>query len=300
MQRGCHIGRWVGHIHPSPRRCVANRWLTSSLAGVTLSPQPVVHTQHPLGVLVWMAKPPRVVWRLIAALRSLPPQRRPGLHNGFAVATGTRNPPSKGIPACPDLLDRQYGNRHPPRTCALTSGSISFPTAKSIAMWCCAQMARWALMGRSEQLPIQHPCCWTRFTMAMVSTPGGSPTSKVPSISKLIRITMSRAFLRMGAPCRRCRTRCRTPRGDCSHRGGQSVPQDLIRGGAPHGKVAAQRHGTARDRDLRRDPGDLSRPARPCNCWMQSVCIQKRLRPLPMFPPLGDTGFGPAILISVW
>src|SRR2546422_896123 len=35
-------------------------------------------------------------------------------------------------------------------------------------MWCCAQMARWALMGRSEELPIQHPCCWTRFTMAMV------------------------------------------------------------------------------------------------------------------------------------
>src|SRR5262249_26514002 len=37
-------------------------------------------------------------------------------------------------------------------------------------------------------------------------------------------------------------------------------PQDLTRGGAPHGKVAAQRHRTARDRDLRRDPGDLPRP----------------------------------------
>ena len=42
--------------------------------------------------------------------------------------------------------------------------------------------------------------------------------------------------------------------------GGQSAPQDLTRGGAPHGKVTAQRHGTARDRDLRRDPCDLSRP----------------------------------------
>src|SRR5919109_1790878 len=56
------------------------------------------------------------------------------------------------------------------------------------------------------------------------------------------------------------RTRCCQPLGDCSLRGGQSARQDLTRGGAPHGKIAAQRHGTARDRDLRRDPCDLSRP----------------------------------------
>ena len=41
-------------------------------------------------------------------------------------------------------------------------------------------------------------------------------------------------------------------------------------------------------------------PARPCICWMQSVCIQKRLRPLPTLPPLGEMGFFPSILISVW
>src|SRR5262249_10895191 len=42
--------------------------------------------------------------------------------------------------------------------------------------------------------------------------------------------------------------------------GAQSTPLDLPRGGAPHGKVAAQRHRPARDRDLWRDPGDLARP----------------------------------------
>jgi hypothetical protein len=50
------------------------------------------------------------------------------------------------------------------------------------------------------------------------------------------------------------------PFGDCCLRGCQSAPQNLVRGSAPHGKIAAQRHGTARDRDLRRDPGDLARP----------------------------------------
>ena len=39
-------------------------------------------------------------------------------------------------------------------------------------------------------------------------------------------------------------------------------------------------------------------PARPWSCWMLSVCIQKRVRPLPQLPPLGDTGCGPEMLMS--
>src|SRR5215471_20272274 len=129
-----------------------------------------------------------------------------------------------------------------------------------MVMLCRAQMARWALMGRSEQLPIQKPCFCTRFTMAMVRTPGGSPTSKVPSISKLIRITMSGPFYAwVSRAVVAADTRPQAAWG-LQPPWRPERPQELTRGGAPHGKVAAQRHGTARDRDLRRDPGDLSLP----------------------------------------
>ena len=40
-------------------------------------------------------------------------------------------------------------------------------------------------------------------------------------------------------------------------------------------------------------------PARPWICWMVSVWPHQRVRPLPMFPPLGDTGLGPEMLMSV-
>ena len=135
-----------------------------------------------------------------------------------------------------------------------------FPHGKVYRNVVLAQMARWALMGRSEQLPIQNPCFGTLFTMAIVSTPGGSPTSRVPSISKLIRITMSGPFCAWVSRVAVAADRGRTRRGAFGLRGGRSVPQDLSRGGTPHGKVAAQRHGTAGDRDLRRDPCDLSSP----------------------------------------
>ena len=39
-------------------------------------------------------------------------------------------------------------------------------------------------------------------------------------------------------------------------------------------------------------------PARPWICWIESVWFQKRVRPPPMLPPLGDTGF--AELIDDW
>jgi len=39
-------------------------------------------------------------------------------------------------------------------------------------------------------------------------------------------------------------------------------------------------------------------PARPCSCWMVSVHSQNRVRPLPMFPPLGEIGVGPLMVMS--
>ena len=41
-------------------------------------------------------------------------------------------------------------------------------------------------------------------------------------------------------------------------------------------------------------------PALPWTCWMVSAQFQYRVRPLPMFPPLGETGVGPLMLMSVW
>ena len=39
-------------------------------------------------------------------------------------------------------------------------------------------------------------------------------------------------------------------------------------------------------------------PARPWICWMVSDQFQYRVRPLPMFPPLGEIGVGPLMEMS--
>ena len=39
-------------------------------------------------------------------------------------------------------------------------------------------------------------------------------------------------------------------------------------------------------------------PARPWICWMVSAQFQNRVRPLPMFPPLGEIGVGPLMEMS--
>src|SRR5262249_51112971 len=143
---------------------------------------------------------------------------------------------------------------------AFMSGIISFPTAKSMGMLYWPQIARWALMGRSEQLPITTPFAWALLTISMVRIPGGSPTSKVPSMSKLIRITTSVPLSLQGG------CRAFTYESTIQQSAGEPLlletrrpPLALVRLGAHHDKVAAQRHGTARDSDLRLDPGDLSR-----------------------------------------
>ena len=38
---------------------------------------------------------------------------------------------------------------------------------------------------------------------------------------------------------------------------------------------------------------------RPCNWRMLSRWFHQRVRPFPLLPPLGETGFGPSMLISV-
>src|SRR5262245_50185995 len=61
---------------------------------------------------------------------------------------------------------------------------------KSTGIACCSQMSRWKLSGRSEQLPMRYPNCLAWRTMCRVTMPGGSPTSSVPSMSKLMSVVM--------------------------------------------------------------------------------------------------------------
>lgn len=48
-------------------------------------------------------------------------------------------------------------------------------------------MRRWWLSGLSEQLPMMLPLRCAVRTNSIVTLPRGSPTSSVPSMSKLIR-----------------------------------------------------------------------------------------------------------------
>src|SRR5687768_5749963 len=54
-------------------------------------------------------------------------------------------------------------------------------------MPCVAQRRRWKSSVRSEQEPTTKPSSRARRTTCSVTMPGGSPTSSVPSMSKLIR-----------------------------------------------------------------------------------------------------------------
>ena len=48
----------------------------------------------------------------------------------------------------------------------------------------------WNDKGRSEQLPITQPRPFALATIRVVMNPGGSPTSSVPSMSKLTSVTI--------------------------------------------------------------------------------------------------------------
>src|SRR5687767_12656463 len=54
-----------------------------------------------------------------------------------------------------------------------------------------SQTTRWCDSGRSEQLPITQPRCRAPATICIVMNPGGSPTSSVPSMSKLTSVTIA-------------------------------------------------------------------------------------------------------------
>ena len=71
---------------------------------------------------------------------------------------------------------------------AFSSASWCFRTLKSTVIWCSCHIRFWLLMRRSEQLPTRYPRPLARRTMFMVMLPGGSPTSNVPSMSKLMSL----------------------------------------------------------------------------------------------------------------
>ena len=62
-------------------------------------------------------------------------------------------------------------------------------------------------MALSDALPIIHPKSLARLTISRVTGPGGSPVSKVPSISKLNKIfkvgspNLIAVFLRKPSDC---------------------------------------------------------------------------------------------------
>ena len=53
-----------------------------------------------------------------------------------------------------------------------------------------SHITRWNDKGRSEQVPITHPRSFALATIWIVMNPGGSPTSSVPSMSKLTSVTI--------------------------------------------------------------------------------------------------------------
>ena len=99
--------------------------------------------------------------------------------------TGSRTPPARRTAGL--RPDRRYGGSgshrsgaSPRRACA--SARRSPPRSPAAP-----QIARCDRAVRSEQLPMMKPSSRARRSIASVTAPGGSPTSSVPSMSKLMR-----------------------------------------------------------------------------------------------------------------
>ena len=71
---------------------------------------------------------------------------------------------------------------------SFTVSNCCFNTVKSTVMPWSLHMRCWALRGRSEQLPTKYPNALNCLTKSRVIAPGGAPTSRVPSMSKLIKV----------------------------------------------------------------------------------------------------------------
>ena len=127
--------------------------------------------------------------RLTGMFRARPTDQLP---EGIGVrqeGNGSRRfPSSNGLCQC-----RRRGSTLRAGNCSFTVSNCCFNTVKSTVMPWSLHMRCWALRGRSEQLPTKYPSALNCLTKSRVIAPGGAPTSRVPSMSKLIKVAAGTA-----------------------------------------------------------------------------------------------------------